>query len=236
MFGISNKSETHRNAIIVERFHIKGCSKLNKRAIAKQVRYEKIIEAATELFLNRGVQNVQMQDIADAAEIGIATLFRYFPKKEYIVVSASNAITDYMTKRIESIISQPITAYEMLEQVLDYYMESSLDPDLRLAKFFESLDLYKKMASEMPNQHDEYLKNRNKLANTLLQIAELGNKDGSLRSELDLKLAVITIIQNFSSYTYKSSLTVHDESIAEFVTARKQQEMLKDMFLQYVGT
>ena len=209
---------------------------MNKRAIAKQARHEKIVETATELFLNSGVQNVQMQDIADAADIGIATLFRYFPKKEYIVVSVSNAITNNMTKRIESIIAQPITAYEMLEQVLDYYMESSLDPNLRLAKFFESFDLYKKMASEVPNHHEDYLKNRNKLANTLLQIAELGNKDGSLRSDLDLKLAVITIIQNFSSYTYKSSLTVHEESIAEFVAARKQQEMLKDMFLQYVGT
>ena len=208
---------------------------MNKREIAKQARHEKIVETATDLFLNRGVQSVQMQDIADAADIGIATLFRYFPKKEYIVVSVSNAIINNMTKRIEGIIAQPITAYKMLEQVLDYYMESSLDPNLRLAKFFESFDLYKKMASEMPNQHEDYLKNRNKLANTLLQIAELGNKDGSLRANLDLKLAVITIIQNFSSYTYKSSLTVHDESISEFVTVQKQQEMLKDMFLQYIS-
>ena len=209
---------------------------LNKRAVAKQARHEKIVEVATQLFLNNGMQNVQMQDIADAAEIGIATLFRYFPKKEYIVISVSNAITNNMTKRIEYIITQPISAYAMLEQILDYYMESSLDPNLRLAKFFESFDSYKKMASEMPDQYEEYLVNRNKLANTLLQIAELGIEDGSLCSDLDLKLLIITIIQNFSSFTYKSSLTVHDESIASFISARKQQEVLKDMFLHYVRT
>lgn len=207
---------------------------LNKRAVAKQARHEKIVAVATQLFLNNGVQNVQMQDIADAAEIGIATLFRYFPKKEYIVISVSNAITNYMTTRIENIIAQPVSAYAMLEQILDYYMESSLDPNLRLAKFFESFDLYKKMASEMPDLYEEHLQNRNKLANTLLQIAELGIEDGSLRSDLDLKLVIITIIQNFSSFTYKSSLTIHDESIAAFISARKQQEMLKDMFLLYM--
>jgi len=207
---------------------------LNKRAVAKLARHEKIVEVATQLFLNSGVQNVQMQDIADAAEIGIATLFRYFPKKEYIVISVANAITNYMTERIENIIAEPISAYSMLEQILDYYMESSLDPNLRLAKFFESFDLYKKMASEMPDLYEEHLQNRNKLANTLLQIAELGLEDGSLRSDLNLKLVIITIIQNFSSFTYKSSLTIHDESIATFISARKQQETLKDMFLHYV--
>lgn len=209
---------------------------MSKRTIAKQVRHEKIVEVATQLFLDNGVQDVQMQDIADAAEIGIATLFRYFPKKEYIVISVTNAITNYMSKRIENIIAQPISAYVKLEQVLDYYMESSLDPNLRLAKFFESIDSYKKMASEMPDLYEEHLENRNKLANTLLQIAELGSEDGSLRSDIDLKLAVITIIQNFSSFTYKSSLTVHDETLATFISARKQQEMLKDMFLRYMGT
>lgn len=209
---------------------------MSKRTIAKQVRHEKIVEVATQLFLDNGVQNVQMQDIADAAEIGIATLFRYFPKKEYIVISVTNAITNLMTKRIETIIAQPISAYAKLEQVLDYYMESSLDPNLRLAKFFESFDSYKKMANEMPNLYEEHLENRNKLANTLLQIAELGSEDGSLRSDIDLQLAVITIIQNFSSFTYKSSLTVHDETLATFISARKQQEILKDMFLRYMGT
>ncbi len=206
---------------------------LNKRAVAKQARHEKIVEVATQLFLKNGVQNVQMQDIADTAEIGIATLFRYFPKKEYIVISVSNAITNYMTMRIENIISQPISAYAMLEQILDYYMESSLDPSLRLAKFFESFDLYKKMASEMPDQYEEYILYRNKLAKTLLQISELGIKDGSLRSDLDLKLVIITMVQNFSSFSYKSSLTTHDESIAAFISARRQQEVLKEMFLQY---
>ena len=88
----------------------------------------------------------------------------------------------------------------------------------------------------MPNLYEEHIENRNKLANTLLQIAELGSEDGSLRSDIDLKLTVITIIQNFSSFTYKSSLTVHDETLATFISARKQQEILKDMFLRYMGT
>ena len=55
---------------------------MSKRAQQKQQRYQSIIATAKELFLERGVENIQMQDIATAAEIGIATLFRYFPKKE----------------------------------------------------------------------------------------------------------------------------------------------------------
>ncbi|MFY9946654.1 MAG: helix-turn-helix domain-containing protein, partial [Exiguobacterium chiriqhucha] len=39
----------------------------------------RIIKQAEVLFLQDGFERVQMQDIADASELGVATLFRYFP-------------------------------------------------------------------------------------------------------------------------------------------------------------
>ena len=67
---------------------------MSKREQQKQQRRQNIIDIAKELFLEQGVQTVQMQDVATAAGIGIATLFRYFPKKEYLMIAATNAITE----------------------------------------------------------------------------------------------------------------------------------------------
>lgn len=207
---------------------------MSKRAQQKQQRYQSIIATAKELFLERGVENIQMQDIATAAEIGIATLFRYFPKKEFLVVAASNAITDEMATDIGHIVAQKLTAFERIEKILDYYMGTMEDPKLRLPRFFESVDLYDKIAEEAPAQYEEYLAARSKLADILLLLSAQGGHDGSLRPGVDLDLFVMTMVQNYSLFTYKFSLVAHDENLSELLSAGKQLLMMKDVFLRYI--
>ena len=207
---------------------------MSKREQQKQQRRQKIIQIAKDLFLEQGVQTVQMQDVATASGIGIATLFRYFPKKEYLMIAATNAITDEMATDIGQIIEQSITAYEKIEQILEYYMGIMKDPQLRLAKYFDSFDLYEKTAEESPEQYAEYLSARSNLARVLLTISEQGKQDGSLRPGIDLDVFVMTMVQNFSIFTYKSSLTKHDTNLSTLLSADKQLLMMKDVFLRYI--
>lgn len=207
---------------------------MSKREQQKQQRRQNIIQIAKDLFLEQGVQTVQMQDIATASGIGIATLFRYFPKKEYLMIAATNAITDEMATDIGQIIEQSITAYEKIEQILEYYMGIMKDPQLRLAKYFDSFDLYEKTAEESPEQYAEYLSARSNLARVLLKISEQGKQDGSLRPGIDLDVFVMTMVQNFSIFTYKSSLTKHDTNLSTLLSADKQLVMMKDVFLRYI--
>ncbi|MCM3359708.1 MULTISPECIES: TetR/AcrR family transcriptional regulator [unclassified Psychrobacillus] len=207
---------------------------MSKREQQKQQRRENIIKIATELFLEQGIQTIQMQDIATAAGVGIATLFRYFPKKEYLVIAATNAITDKMATDVGEIVEQTIPAYEKIEQILDYYINVTKDPQLRLAKFFESFDLYEKIAEESPDQYAEYLSARSKLAGILLTVGDQGKQDGSLRSDADLQVFMMTMVQNFSIFAYKSRLTKHDAYLSSLLTAEKQLLMMKDVFLRYI--
>lgn len=207
---------------------------MSKREQQKQQRRENIIKIATDLFLEQGIQTIQMQDIATAAGVGIATLFRYFPKKEYLVIAATNAITDKMATDVGEIVEQTIPAYEKIEQILDYYINVTKDPQLRLAKFFESFDLYEKIAEESPDQYAEYLSARSKLAGILLTVGEQGKQDGSLRSDADLHVFMMTMVQNFSIFAYKSRLTKHDTYLSSLLTADKQLLMMKDVFLRYI--
>ena len=207
---------------------------MSKREQQKQQRRQNIIQIAKDLFLEQGVQTVQMQDVATASGIGIATLFRYFPKKEYLMIAATNAITDEMATDIGEIIEKSITAYEKIEQILEYYMGITKDPQLRLAKYFDSFDLYEKTAEESPEQYAEYLSARSNLARVLLTISEQGKQDGSLRPGIDLDVFVMTMVQNFSIFTYKSSLTKHDTNLSTLLSADKQLLMMKDVFLRYI--
>ena len=207
---------------------------MSKREQQKQERRQHIIQAAKELFLEQGVQTIQMQDVATAAGVGIATLFRYFPKKEFLVIAAANAITDEMAAGVGQIVRQKMTAYEKTEKILDYYINGTKDPQLRLAKFFESFDLYESFAEEAPEQYTEYFLTRNKLAGVLLTLAEQGRQDGSLRKDVDLDAFILTMVQNFSLFTFKSSLAIHDPNLSALLSPDRQLDMMKHVFLSYI--
>jgi AcrR family transcriptional regulator len=57
----------------------------------QQERYHRILEAAVALGSRTDFEHVQMQDVAVAADVAIATLYRYFPSKAHLFVGVMNA-------------------------------------------------------------------------------------------------------------------------------------------------
>ena len=55
----------------------------------KDAQKDFIIEEALKLFLEKSIDEVTMSEIAKAVEIGDATLYRYFTKKQNIIVLAA---------------------------------------------------------------------------------------------------------------------------------------------------
>ena len=62
-----------------------------RRERNKQAKLERIIAAASELFADRGVDEVTTQQIADAADIGTGTLFLYARTKGELLMLVQNA-------------------------------------------------------------------------------------------------------------------------------------------------
>jgi AcrR family transcriptional regulator len=55
---------------------------------AQVARRERILDAAVELASEGGYDAVQMREVADRAEVALGTLYRYFPSKVHLLVSA----------------------------------------------------------------------------------------------------------------------------------------------------
>jgi AcrR family transcriptional regulator len=51
-------------------------------------RRERILDAAVELASDGGYDAVQMREVADRADVALGTLYRYFPSKVHLLVSA----------------------------------------------------------------------------------------------------------------------------------------------------
>lgn len=85
-----------------------------KRRIARQ----RIVEAADELFLADGFDQVSVGDIAERAEVGRTTFFRYFGDKAEVVFAREQELLDAVAQTADAVgTGAARTATEAVEQL-----------------------------------------------------------------------------------------------------------------------
>jgi TetR/AcrR family transcriptional repressor of mexCD-oprJ operon len=72
-----------------------------QRQLVKDHIRQSILDAAAELLISRGDSAI-MAELADAAGIGRATLYRYFSTREELMIALSQAAIDDASARIEA--------------------------------------------------------------------------------------------------------------------------------------
>lgn len=206
---------------------------MSKRQQQKLERRELIMQAAKGLFLQHGIQAVQLQDIAQGAAVGIATLYRYFPNKDELILAVSNSMTQQMVVALREIVNGAGSAYMQFEAMLDYYIELSEESAHHFLKFFRAFEQYK-TGMEESEAYADYLAIRRELVSVLLMLVEKGKRDGSLRTDIELDVYIVTAIHNMSHFTTESTLSEHDPLLPVELTPKKQLLLLKDVFLASV--
>ena len=83
---------------------------------SQQARRERMLSATAELALEGGWDAVQMREVAQRAEVALGTLYRYFPSKEYLLVSVMIADIESLTQRLSV---RPAEGDDPVERVVD---------------------------------------------------------------------------------------------------------------------
>jgi AcrR family transcriptional regulator len=79
---------------------------------AQQERYDRVVDAATEALSAGGQDAVQMKDLAQRAGVSLATLYRYFPSKEYVLLAVSLARYQTAARKVFAEVPQGTTVRE----------------------------------------------------------------------------------------------------------------------------
>lgn len=84
---------------------------------------EKILNAAHEVFMRKGMEGARMQEIADEAGINKALLHYYFRSKEKLFIAIFTRIASFAFPKISVIISDDSTFISRFERFIDLYLE-----------------------------------------------------------------------------------------------------------------
>ncbi|MFP3357277.1 TetR/AcrR family transcriptional regulator [Planococcus sp. SIMBA_143] len=205
----------------------------SKRQENKQLQTDKIVEAAKELFTERGLNDVQMKDVAECAGAGVATVFRYFPKKDELIVEVAIRSLDAVEAEFQRIISMKSSAFERLEQLLDSLLDAQKAEQYKSARFREAFESYASFRTEPLPEIDRYLARQRQIMDLLEPLIQDGQQDGSINSSIPAKPLIVTIINSYSSFTNNVALKSSISYLDQDIQPETQQKVLKKILLDY---
>jgi AcrR family transcriptional regulator len=142
-----------------------------------------IIDAALELFGERGVEGVCVEAVAARAGVGKATIYRRWSSKEELLIAALGSL--------KSPLSDPDTgsARDDLVQLLDVMARDASDPKYvrQYAMLHGEGEAYPRL---MARYAETVVEPRREVIRTVLR---RGIDRGELRADLDLDIAMLTL-------------------------------------------
>lgn len=155
---------------------------------------ERILEVAEDLFIRDGIDNVTLNNIADAARLSRVTLYQYFPDKEAIAWAVFQNVVEQIGETNEDRTTEPgESGYQKIERFVWRMMHNNLEIHLAHSRFvalFNYLYARENTGKRMRNTIEaawpgQYVR--------LIEWIREGITDGSIQPDLDADLAMAAL-------------------------------------------
>lgn len=136
-----------------------------RRARKKAATRQALADAALELFFKHGFDAVGVKDIADAADVSVATLFKHFPNKESLVFDDDQSERDGLVTAVRD---RP-PGVDVVVSLRDYVLRRRVDAVQADPRFTAFVQLVR--ATPALNAHAEqmWLRHEDALAHALAE-------------------------------------------------------------------
>ena len=99
-------------------------STVDSETAAQRARRERILAATLQLAAKGGYEAVQMREVAERSEVALGTLYRYFPSKVHLLVSAMAEEVERLSLRLQKREATGTTRAERVAFVLERSTQS----------------------------------------------------------------------------------------------------------------
>lgn len=203
----------------------------------KNQRKEEVIIAALELFKKDGIENTKISDIAKKAEIGVASVYRYFKTKPEIVIEAAckfwkdeiNELYNYYLEENFENKNGFTKVKELLEVFLKLYHEHQ-----EFIQFIDEFDRYIVKERIPKEKLSSYEKEIIDLKPIFIDAVECGKKEGSIRTDLPVEKFYFSINHALMSMCERLVLRGNLLESDELIPGEEQIKMIIESALDYI--
>ena len=179
----------------------------------KEAKIKFVVDVATNLFLTDSINTVTIKDIADAAGIGEATIYRYFSNKENIILACINKLMETVARDYFKL-SHGKTGYEKLSIFYTSFLDVFKDnPDFFF--FLKEFDAY--IYAYRIKNLKKYERDISQYKIYFTNAYEMGIQDGSVKEIKNIDLfyysTTHSILELCKKLSLKRALLTQDKSI-----------------------
>jgi AcrR family transcriptional regulator len=88
---------------------------------------DEILEAAAQIFSQKGFHATSMQDIAQAVQLQKASLYHHVHSKQELLVSVLDQALDLLIERMQQVMDRPLPPDEKLRLAMQVYLTAMLE-------------------------------------------------------------------------------------------------------------
>ncbi len=200
----------------------------------KERRSKHILKAAFTVLSRKGFEWSTMQDVADEAELGVATVFRYFPKKNKLIIAVMVSILEHRLPRYEAILESEGNCFDKFELLLDHYLKTSDPSQLDSMKLLEAFETYAVFSQEPMEDIANFHKAYADIVKVISDIIKEGITDQSIRQDLSMEETLVAISNVFGIFTRKLSFFESTKSANPVILPIEQANIVKEIFMDYI--
>lgn len=118
---------------------------------------KKLKKAALDVFAEKSVDAVTVEEITEKADVGKGTLYQHFEDKEEIVVTLVEEAVKHLIDRIRSYETAPETLESMLEHLLNAHYGFSIDSREEFLLLFQGKLLLRLESDTLDELEEPYI-------------------------------------------------------------------------------
>ena len=160
-----------------------------------------IVEAAHSLFIERGIKDVKMDDIAAKLSISKRTIYELFNDKEQLLHEVLNFQHEKMRERGKEVIRNSSHILEIILKLFNLHFELLKKVN---NKFFAELNKYPRICKERQNKEAQ---NTKKFSAWM----EMGRQQGLFREDADFDILTFIIKRDLTTILEVKMQTGHTE-------------------------
>ncbi|MEX0724230.1 MAG: TetR/AcrR family transcriptional regulator [Gracilimonas sp.] len=153
----------------------------------KEKKKSLILESAEQLILEKGLDHLNMDEVAERAEVSKGSLYHYFKNKTDLVLGICNKATEMLSVEISKVITKEISGIEMVYTIGATFLNFVRSHP----EFFRSMRFFDNLKDTDQLSDSDYIamcqSNMNTSFTSMVRAIQIGMQDGSIQSSYDPK-------------------------------------------------
>lgn len=164
----------------------------SKNINEKERKRSHLLEVAETLIKSRGLDRLNMDEVAENASVSKGTLYLYFKNKNDLILGICSKATEILTNRIAAILTKDLTGLEMVREMGSEFLSYVTEHP----EYFSTMRFFHNLQDTEELNENKYVtrcqQNKDASFTSMVRAIQIGMQDGSINPDFDPKeLAIL---------------------------------------------